>query len=280
MHNLNGKIAIISGGAGGIGTAIAEELIARGARVALADLDRARAEQAANSFETGKAIAVHLDVTQPESWLAARDEVERQLGPCDIVVSNAGVSYTGTLDTIEPEAWRWVYEVNLMGSLHAVRTFLPGMKARGTDGHVVLTSSITALHPFPTQGAYTTSKAALLNFATVLKQELKDTRIGVSAVCPGIVATELRTNAEAARPELLKETIAPPAPLSTKTGMDPKFIGKTVVDAILTDQFFVFTHSDYSESIRTDRDLMLAAMQKTADPSYRDSELFLEPLPR
>ncbi|MBV9511514.1 MAG: SDR family NAD(P)-dependent oxidoreductase [Caulobacteraceae bacterium] len=87
--------------AGGIGTAIAEQLIARGARVALVDLSLARAEQAASELGSGKASAVHLDVTKLESRLAAREEVERQLGPCDIVVSNAGVSYTGTLDRIE-----------------------------------------------------------------------------------------------------------------------------------------------------------------------------------
>lgn len=280
MKDLTGRNAIISGGAGGIGGAIARELVDRGARVAIADLDLGRAQQAAARLGADRAIAVRLDVTDGDNWLTARVEMEDRLGPCDILVSNAGVSYTGTLDSIAPEAWRWVYEVNIMGALHAVRTFLPGMKERGGEGHVVLMCSITALHPFATQGAYTTSKAALLNFATVLAQELADTPIGVSAVCPGIVDTDLRDNAIEARPGDLRAGAPPPARLSTKMGMAPRFVGKAVVEAIEAGRFFVFTHPDYAASIRSDRDLMLAAMESPADPDYREPEAFLQPLPR
>lgn len=281
MDDFTGKIALVTGGAGGIGSAIAAELVARGARVAIADIDLARAEEAAAALG-GKthAIALRLDVTDPQDWLTARETLERELGPLDILVSNAGVNYTGTLDTIDPEAWLWVYNVNFMGSLHGVRTFLPGMKERGRQGHVVLTSSITALHPFATQGAYTTAKAALLNFGTVLKQELAGTPIGVSVVCPGIVSTDLRENAAGARPVKLKAADAPVSTLSTKLGMAPRFIGASVVDAVANDQFFVFTHADYAASIRSDRDMMLAAMAQSADPDYHEPEAFLTPLPR
>jgi NAD(P)-dependent dehydrogenase (short-subunit alcohol dehydrogenase family) len=281
MDDFTGKIALVTGGAGGIGSAISAELVARGARVAIADIDLARAEGAAAALG-GKphAIALRLDVTDPQEWLSARETLERESGPLDILVSNAGVNYTGSLDTIDPEAWLWVYNVNFMGSLHAVRTFLPGMKERGRQGHVVLTSSITALHPFATQGAYTTAKAALLNFGTVLKQELAGTPIGVSVVCPGIVSTGLRENAAGARPDKLKAADAPVSSLSTKLGMAPQFVGAAVVDAVANDQFFVFTHADYAASIRSDRDLMLAAMDQSADPDYHEPEAFLAPLPR
>jgi NAD(P)-dependent dehydrogenase (short-subunit alcohol dehydrogenase family) len=281
MQELNGKIALITGGAGGIGSAVSRDLIERGSRVAISDIDLDRAQAvAAELGGQPKAMALGLDVTDPVAWGVARETLERELGPLDILVSNAGVNYTGTLDTIDPAAWLWVYNVNFMGSLHAVRTFLPGMKARGAEGHVVLTSSITALHPFSTQGAYTTAKAALLNFATVLKQELAETRIGVSVVCPGIVSTDLRENAQSARPEGLKSAEAPVSALSTKQGMAPHFIGRAVVEAIVQDRFFVFTHADYAASVRSDRDLMLAAMEVSADPDYREPETFLAPLPR
>ncbi|SCW64052.1 NADP-dependent 3-hydroxy acid dehydrogenase YdfG [Sphingobium faniae] len=280
MKDFEGRIALISGGAGGIGSAIARHLIAAGARVALADRDLPRAERIAADLGAGSAIAVPLDVTDADSWITAREAVEAQLGPVDVLISNAGVAYTGALDAIDLDAWRWVYEVNIMGALHAVRTFLPGMKARGQEGHVAMMCSITALHPFATQGAYTTSKAALLNFATVLKQELAGTAIGVSAVCPGIVSTDLRANAEDARPNALKGGIRPPAQLSTSQGMAPDHVGRAVVEAIAADAFFVFTHDDYADSIRSDRDLMLSAMQGSADPDYREPAHFLTPLPR
>ncbi|WP_081492205.1 SDR family NAD(P)-dependent oxidoreductase [Rhizorhabdus wittichii] len=210
----------------------------------------------------------------------AREQIKRRLGPCDIIVSNAGVSYTGTIDTVSPDAWRWVYEVNVMGALHAAQTFLPGMKARASEGHISLICSITALHPFAHQAAYTTSKAALLNFASVLKSELVGTGIGVSAVCPGLVSTDLRANSEDARPSELRNPKQDASPFPTQVGMAPAFIGKAVVDAIRDDQFFVFTHSDYRSSVESDRNLMLAAMEQSPDPSYCEPEILLKPLIR
>jgi len=280
MKIFQDKVALISGGAGGIGESIAAALVQAGARVAIADISLTRAEATAQSLDEGKAVAIELDVTNEAGWLAARDTLEQRLGPCDIFVSNAGVSYTGALDAITPDAWRWVYDVNVMGSLHGVRTFLPGMKARGREGHVTLMCSITALHPFAEQGAYTTSKAALLNFATVLKRELQGTAVGVSAVCPGIVSTDLRHNALGARPEALRDELAPPTQMSTQLGMKPRFIGPAVVQAMRDNAFFVFTHADYAESIASDRDLMLAAMQVSADPDYREPEALTQLLPR
>lgn len=283
MKDLAGKVALVTGGAGGIGGAIAEALVQRGARVAIADINLERAEAVAARLHQGagrpQTMAVPLDVTDPESWAAARSALEAVLGPCDILVSNAGVAYTGTIESIDVAAWKWVYDVNFMGSLYGVQTFMPGMRAKGA-GHVVLTSSITALHPFATQAAYTSSKAALLNFGTVLKQELEGTDIGVSVLCPGIVDTQLRENAVEARPDDLKAAQEPESGLSVKLGMAAPFVGRAVADAVQENRFFIFTHADYAESVRSDRDLMLAAMEQSADPDYHEPAMFLTPLPR
>jgi len=277
MQDLNGKTAFVTGGAGGIGASIAHHLVTAGARVAIADLDASRARSVADKLGD-RAIPIQIDVTDEASWISARDEVERTLAPCDILISNAGVSYTGALDEISLEAWRWVYDVNVVGSLLGVRTFLPGMKARGREAHVALTSSITALHPFAEQGAYTSSKAALLNFASVLKRELVDTPIGVSVVCPGTVDTQIRENAVRARPTVLGEGKVPA--LTTKFGMSADFVGRAVVDALRQNRFYVFTHADYAASVASDRDLMLAAMSVSADPDYQEPSMFTQPLPR
>lgn len=279
MNILRGKTAIVTGGAGGIGSAIARNLIDAGARVAIADVDVVRARDVAADLGQASALPVRLDVTRVESWTEAREEIERTLGPVDILINNAGVAFTAALDTIAIEAWRWVYEVNVLGSLHGLSTFLPAMKQRNS-GHVVFMSSITAFHPFAQQGAYTSSKAALLNIATVLKRELVGTSIGVTAVCPGIVATDLRQNAVRARPAELQSVAGEESKLSTKLGMEPSFVGKAVVDATRDDRFYVFTHADYAASIASERDLILAAMTQSADPNYREPEVLLEPLPR
>ncbi|MDH4565217.1 SDR family oxidoreductase [Pseudomonas sp. BN414] len=280
MLDLNGKVAFISGGAGGIGSAMARELLQAGARVALGDIDLDRAKMvAAELGSADQVIAVELDVTDPNSWASARDAAEAALGPCDILCSNAGVSFTGTLDEIKPEAWRWVYEVNLFASLHAVQTFLPNMKARGQEGYVLLVASITALHPFATQGAYTSSKAALLNFAKVLELELEGGPIGVSVLCPGIVATQIRANAIQARPDALREERGAASNLSAQLGMAPEHVGRAAIAGMRERQFYIFPHVDYRPYISADYDDMLAAMQASADPDYREPTQLLSPSP-
>ncbi|WP_342244572.1 SDR family NAD(P)-dependent oxidoreductase [Pseudomonas sp. OTU5201] len=281
MLDLKGKVAFISGGAGGIGSAMARELLQAGALVALGDIDLERAKEvAAELGSADQVIAVELDVTDSNSWASARDAAEAALGPCDILCSNAGVSFTGTLDEISSEAWRWVYEVNLFASLRAVQTFLPRMKARGQEGHVLLVASITALHPFATQGAYTSSKAALLNFAKVLELELEGSPIGVSVLCPGIVATQIRANAIQARPDALREEAGVSSTLSAQFGMAPEHVGRAAIAGLRERQFYIFPHVDYRPFIAADYDDMLAAMQESADPDYREPAQLLSPSPR
>ncbi|MBD9562242.1 SDR family oxidoreductase [Pseudomonas sp. PDM09] len=271
MLDFRDKVVFISGGAGGIGSAIARELLQQGARVALADIDLERARVvAAELGNSDQVIALQLDVTDPTSWVGARDEAERALGPCDILCSNAGVSFTGTLEEITVEAWRWVYDVNLFASLHAVQAFLPGMKARGRQGHVLLVASITALHAFATQGAYTSSKAALVNFAKVLQLELAGTFIGVSVLCPGVVATQIRANALHARPDALRHEDGVATHLSTQMGMAPEHVARAAVTGMRQQQFYLFPHADYRPSVAADCEAMLAAMQVSADPEYHE----------
>ncbi len=281
MLDLKGKVAFISGGAGGIGSAMARELLHAGARVALADIDLQRAQSVAVELgDAGQVLAVRLDVTDPASWAHARDIAEVALGPCDILCSNAGVSFSGTLDEIGLEAWRWVYEVNLFASLHGVQAFLPRMKSRGQEGHVLLVSSITALYPFATQGAYATSKAALLNFAKVLELELEGSPIGVSVLCPGIVDTQIRANGIQARPDSLRDAGGISSNLSTHMGMAPEHVGRVAIAGMRERQFYIFPHADYRPFITAEYDDMLAAMESSADPSYREPAQLLSPSPR
>lgn len=269
---LAGKTAFITGGGGGIGGAMAKAFAENGAKVAVADVNLSRAQAVADVVNSiTKACAIRLDVTKADEWGPAKKAVEDALGPVDILCANAGVSYTAPLDEITDEAFRWVHNVNIMGALRAIRTFLPEMKRRRQGGHVVLTCSTTAFRPYTEQGAYATSKAALVNMALTLDMEVKASGIGVSALCPGLVNTNLRNNAEDARPVPLRSsalTSEEGSPL--KAGMAPAFVANSVIDAIRNDRFYVFTHSDYRDAIAAEQQLVLAALAASADPSHKE----------
>ena len=277
---IQGKVALVTGGGGGIGGAIAEELVLRGARVAVADLDLERARAVAERIGADRAIALKLDVTRQEDFDAARTILEETLGPLDILVSNAGVGHTEPLGEIGVEAFKWVHDVNLNASVRALHTFLPGMKARGTPAHVLFTCSITALRPFATQAAYTSAKAALLNLAMVLEMELAGSAIGVSALCPGIVATELGDNARKVKPSELRiaaDEDAGPSPLAL--GMSAEAVGGAAVDAIASGRFYVFPHgADYREVVAAEQRVLLSAMGGKAQPGYTEPAIFTHPI--
>ena len=277
---ISGAIALVTGGGGGIGGAIAKEFARRGARVAVADLDIDRAQAVAEQIGHDKALAVRLDVTRQQDFDAARAMIEDAFGPLDILVSNAGVGHTEPLGEIDVEAFRWVHDVNLNASVRALHTFLPTMKARGRPGHVLFTCSITALRPFATQAAYSSAKAALLNLAMVLEMELAGSDIGVSALCPGIVATELGDNARRLKPSNLRiaaDAEAGPSPLAQ--GMSATSVGRAAVDAIEAGRFYVFPHgADYREVVAAEQRFVLSAMGESAEAGYTEPAIFTQPI--
>jgi 2-hydroxycyclohexanecarboxyl-CoA dehydrogenase len=267
---LKGKTAFISGGGGGIGGALAQAFAKEGTSVAVSDFDLDRARSIADAIgDITKTCAIRLDVTKPDEWTRARAAVERELGPVDILCSNAGVGYTAPLDEISDAAFRWVHEVNLLASVRAFRTFLPGMKRRGNGGHVLLTCSTTSFRPYVGQGAYSTSKAALLSMALTLEMELAGTGIGVSALCPGMVSTNLGANAQKARPKsLAADNQASRSGSPLEEGMAAKFVAQAAVTAIHKNRFYILTHADYRDAILSEQQLVLAAMEKSADPDH------------
>jgi NAD(P)-dependent dehydrogenase (short-subunit alcohol dehydrogenase family) len=278
-----GKTAIITGGGGSIGGAIAEELARKEVNVAVTDFDLARAVATAAkiNLEIGeqRAMGLRLDVTSQADFDAARSSIAEQFGPVDIIVSNAGVGHSKMLGDMSAEAFAWVQDVNLNASIRALSAFLPQMKERGDSGHILFTSSITALRPFPGQSAYTSAKAALLNLAMVLEMELRGSSIGVSVLCPGVVATNLRKNAEAAKPREIGEAM--PTGFSAELlshGMSPAAVAAAAVEAIEQDDFYIFPHPDYRDVIAAEQKNMLEAMSMTAQPGYQEPEMFLAPI--
>ncbi|MGH7865148.1 MAG: SDR family NAD(P)-dependent oxidoreductase, partial [Candidatus Binataceae bacterium] len=202
---LNGKVAIVTGGAQGIGRAIASRLAAEGAKVAIADIAVEASATTAREIVAagGVAIAVQLDVTKLEDAVAAADLVERELGPIDILVNNAGWDKVEPFVDTTQETWDRVIAINFRGPLNLCKAIAPRMKARGHGGKIVSISSDAARVGSTGEAVYAGCKAAIIGFSKTLARELARDRICVNVVCPGPTDTALLRTAMAGREGVL-----------------------------------------------------------------------------
>jgi 3-oxoacyl-[acyl-carrier protein] reductase len=186
-QQLSGEVAIVTGGGRGIGRGIAHELAAAGMRVAVAA--RTEAEVESTAAEIG-GLALTVDVADRSSVEAMIAETERELGPLDLLVANAGISPNEpSAWELEPEEWWHVLEVNVLGVYLCCRSVIPGMLERGT-GRIVITGSGAAYLPGARSTAYSASKAAAVRFGETLAAQLEG-RIPVFPISPGLVRTEM-----------------------------------------------------------------------------------------
>lgn len=193
MEQLEGRVAVITGGASGIGLGIARAFAGAGARLALFDVEeRALAEAEAELSKRGaEVIAVRADVSDAASLDAAARQVEDRFGRVHVLCNNAGVLVQGPLAESSAADWRWLVGVNLFGVANGLARFLPGMRAHGEGGHVVNTSSVAGLLALPGLGIYSATKFAVLALSETLRAELAPDGIGVSVLCPGGVRTRI-----------------------------------------------------------------------------------------
>jgi NAD(P)-dependent dehydrogenase (short-subunit alcohol dehydrogenase family) len=195
--SLNGKVVAITGGARGIGKATAAALVRTGARVAIGDLDVELAQRTAG--ELGDSVrAYELDVTSRPSFAAFLDAAERDLGPLDVLVNNAGIMPLGPfLDESDATAVRQV-DINLHGVIFGMKEALPRMLARGS-GHIVNVASVAGKAGFPHAATYCATKHAVVGVSEAVNAELDGRGIEISCVMPALVNTELAAGVEAGR---------------------------------------------------------------------------------
>lgn len=279
MKDLKGKTAFVTGGASGIGLETARALAARGARPILADIEAAKAEAAAADLRAGgaDAIGIGLNVAEEADWARAGEEAAT-FGDVRILVSNAGVGGgAGKFESYDPEVWRWAYAVNAHAHLYACRTFLGAMKASGEDGHLAITASMVAIVPPPISVAYISSKYATLGIAMALRNELADTRVGISVLCPGMSATNIVATTAKLRPGAGEQGAAAQTAQNMSGvlagGMSPAKIGERYVQAIEAGAFFVFTHPEWKAMAEAQFAEIAAAFGPSADPGYRGDDI-------
>jgi NAD(P)-dependent dehydrogenase (short-subunit alcohol dehydrogenase family) len=233
LRSLNGQVVAITGGARGIGRATAAALIAQGARVGIGDIDAALVEQTASELGAGT-IGTALDVTDRESFAAFLDEVERQLGPLDVLVNNAGIMPIGPfVDETDPTARRLV-DINvhgvILGSKLAIERFLPRRR-----GHIVQLASIAGKMGVPGDATYCATKHAVVGLTESLRAELRGTGIEVHQVLPIGVNTELYSGVEAAR--------------GLKTP-EPEDVARAIIELLQTGKFQLYVPREMSALMR------------------------------
>lgn len=195
------KTAIVTGGASGIGRAIATALVLRGGTVIVADLDKKRAEDVAERLsERGTAEAAPLDVADADAVAALYRDVRERYGSLDLVFNNAGIGIGGTTEELTLDHWNKALDVNLRGVIHGVHAAYPIMMEQG-HGHILNTASLAGLVPAPMMLPYTTTKHAVVGLSLALRAEAVAHGVRVSAICPGFVDTPILDNANPGLPD-------------------------------------------------------------------------------
>ncbi len=216
---MNGQIAVVTGAGSGIGRATAHALAANGARVAICDVDRTRVDAVAAELGERLLLARTVDVADREQMAAFAAAVHEHAPAADIVVNNAGVAVAGNFIETSLDDVDWLLGINLRGVVYGCHFFAPPMAKRGR-GQVINISSIFGIFPAPRSTAYVASKFAVLGFSQSLRAELEPHGVGVTAICPGMIATRIvadsRTAGEATRVrskiiETFKNRGAPPS---------------------------------------------------------------------
>ncbi len=256
MQELKGKVAVITGGASGIGKAMAARFATEGMKVVLADIDEAglRAVEAELAEGGTEVLTVTADTSlEPEVHALAAATIDR-FGAAHVLCNNAGVVGKGDPWRGSFSAWEWVVGINLYGVIHGIRAFLPIMEDQG-EGHIVNTASMAGLVALPGAAAYNVTKTGVVALSEGLFLELKagGSPVGVSALCPGFVRTNLvegqkwsdRLGDEPAQTQSpIGQMVEDMLRQGVVDGIDASIVADHVVNAIREERFWILTHPE------------------------------------
>lgn len=251
MKDFKDKVAVITGGASGIGLATANALGREGVKLVIADIEQPVLEQAVEQLRAAgiDAIGVPTDVSDAASVAALADRSFGQYGRVDIVMNNAGVAVFGPTQEMTHEDWRWSIDVNLWGCVHGVESFVPRMVEQGQGGHVVFTASFAGLVANRELGPYNVTKAAVVALAESLRKDVRDHGIGVSVLCPMRVTSNIDFSARNRPDELGGPTANRTYTEEEREALDGRMlavepVADMVVRAIRENRLYIHTHRE------------------------------------
>jgi NAD(P)-dependent dehydrogenase (short-subunit alcohol dehydrogenase family) len=249
VHQLNDRVALVTGAASGIGLALARQFAAEGMRLVMTDIDAAPLDSAAAAIRaTGTEVeAIQLDVRDAEAMDRAARLAADRFGGLHIAVNNAGIVNGGTTWELPLEDWHAVIDVNLWGVIHGVRAFVPHILATGEEGHVVNIASMAAVTALGGLGPYTVAKHGVLGLSDVLRADLAalGAPIGVSVAFPGRIRTGMN-------------------PIGT---VEPAAVATNVLDAIRRNRPYVFTDDHATDDVNTRLEAIIAARADVLPPA-------------
>jgi len=266
MKDFRDKVAFVTGGASGIGLGMVKAFLGAGMKVVVADINDDHLEQVRAEYGAEPALHVmRLDVTDRKAMAAAARATVERFGRVHVLCNNAGVGVLGPVTQAKYGDWDWVLEVNLGGAINGIQEFLPLMLQHGEGGHIVNTSSMSAVIPISNTVIYTTTKAALVGLSEVLHGELKEQGIIVSAFCPGPVQSnigqvhklrpiryQLDTGYADVDARLAERPVSP-------NWMSIEEVGERVLNGMRNEEIFIFTHREFREGVQERCDAMVAA---------------------
>ena len=276
MRELNGKIAVITGGGSGIGRAMALAFADEGMDIAIGDIERGPAEAVADEARAKgrRAIAVVCDVTDLDSVRALAEATKAEFGAFHVVCNNAGVVAGGPTPTLTESDWAWVLDVDLQGVVNGILAFLPGLVEQG-EGHIVNTASIAGLIAVAAPGviSYTAAKYGVVGITETLHAELGGLGIGASALCPGVVNTRIGESARNRPASAGGPVTAPRAPIEFPPGMEapriiganvqePETIAARVVEGVKNNDLYIVTHPETRGAVEERFAAILAAYDR------------------
>jgi NAD(P)-dependent dehydrogenase (short-subunit alcohol dehydrogenase family) len=280
MKDFAGRVAVVTGGASGIGRAMADRFAAEGMKIVLADIEQAALDRAETEIRASGATVTskRTDVSRAEDVEALAKFAVDTFGAVHILCNNAGVGVGGTSWQQTVKDWEWMLGVNLWGVIHGIRTFVPIMIAQGDDCHIVNTASGAGLHVRPFLGMYAATKHAVVALSEAMYHELKltGTKVGVSVLCPAVVNTRIgesernrplaMTNEGAAGNPAQMAAMEQAFRTALAAGLAPADVATAVLEAIRNERFYILTHEETKGRVRAKMEDIMGGGNPTLQP--------------
>lgn len=269
FKDLAGKVAVVTGGASGIGKGIASRLLAQGMQVVISDIEQTALDRTAAELGV---TGIQADVSSQESVDSLAKQVLEKFGTVHVVCNNAGVGSVARMSSMKAADWQWLLGVNLWGVIHGVATFLPLLRSNPEGGHIVNTASMGGFATLSGLGGYTASKFAVVALSETLAMELEEeqSRVGVTVLCPGPVRSNLKTSQRNRPLSLATGALIDTDLENSEEGvqmrwLDPEQVGDIVVRAIRRGDLYALTHPEMAAIPAARHDRIAAAFRVAAE---------------